>query len=268
MITKGDIRAELLIQQRDEFHDNYYIRKEGRFYDGYNSDIIETTDATEKRDFDHCIRLSRDGIMNSLPEGLFFDENEFLKKEYNTEQIKELDNKLHQQRSELKAFFSAFDNIFFKGEQQLHQCINAIECERDIFVLKHIYGNDPNRQKNRLVQKLLRAIIDTDILKGNLTLLPILVRSILDVDTYCYIDKKVVDNNDNSLCYTVVKFVLVIENLTNIEYNKMMHDYEEFFSWLEDLFLPYDCELDYCIKDYKQPFLLQDQITLDYNTQL
>lgn len=262
MIAEGDIRAELIIQHDHHLIDVCHVRKDGRFHDGYKADLFDIS----KSDCRLC--LSRDGIMQSLPEGLFFDENSLVKEKYDSDQIKEQDGILQQQRKDLRAFFSGFDNIFFERELELHDCLNSIETERDYFILKNLYGIDLHRQESPLVRKLMRSAIDADFVKGNLNLIPLLVRSILDVEMHFYINKKVVDNDEDSLCYTEVKFVLIIERLSNHDYNKRMHEYELFFSWLENLFMPFDCELDYCIKDYSQRFVLQDQITLDYNTQL
>lgn len=255
-----DVRAEMrALVLRDDLSE-YLVNKRGRFYRGYSDDILSI-------DFDNkIVELSRNGLMQMLPEGMFYNE-EFLREATNDDDLKHRKEVLLEQKKQYRVFFDAFDTAFFKKEFLLHSTINEIESEQEAIILKDFYGIDIKRERNPLIRKLARLYFDEDAVKGNIKLIPLFVKVIIGSDLYCKVSKHVV-NVDSSAYYTKLSFVIIIEGLSASEYRKKMDEYEEFFYYLEQWFLPYDCDVDFCIKDPHQRFVLGESMTLDYNTQL
>lgn len=253
-------RGEMYILSVMENPADILVRKCGKFYKGYSPDLLE---------FDtkcNIVELSRNGLMKTLPEGLFFDE-EYLKGVLDLEQKKSRASEVKESNHKMSVFFEAFDNVFFQEELALQQRVDTTESELDYHVLKEFYNIDLKRHRNSLVRKLACMLLDGDVLKGNLYLLPFGVRTILKAKTACRVSRYVVDD-ESAATSRKVEFIVYIDNLSNAEYRRKMEDYEEFFYYLEDWFLPFDCEVDYCIKDIHQLFRLGEQLTLDYNTQI
>lgn len=245
-----------IIQSGQDIHD-YVARYKGCFYRGYNADLIKIN-RVEK-----AIELSRDGIMRNLPESLFFNE-QYLRDSSDEEVLKERESELEVQREQLSVFFEAFDTILERGLLELHKCVDSIECGKEEFVLKELYDIDIHRFHNPYVCKLARLLLDGDRLKGNIHLIPFFVKSILDENISCRRVSRVVDEL-KSIYYIELQFVIYIEGLSTEEYRQRMDEYDEFFWYLEQWFMPFDCEVDYCIKDINQTFVLGQQMTLDYN---
>lgn len=240
--------------------ENYCIRKRGLFFRGYSSDLFNVSHP------EGALELSRDGIMRMLPEALFFDE-QMLLEATSDDDLKKRKTDIASERNQLEIFFEAFDTIFGRRELELHNTIDTLESEKEAFVLKEMYGVDVRRLRNPHVKKLARLLLDSDKLKGNIELVPFFVRAILGAKTSCRRANRV-SNDANSIYHTELQFIIYIENLTSEEYRQRMEEFEEFFWYLEQWFLPYDCDVDFCIKDPNRTFFLGEQMTLDYNIRI
>ena len=255
-----EVRAELVAMTRDEDWTEYSVKKSGRFYRGYMPDLM-SADKTTK-----TIELSRNGIMQMLPETLFYKE-EYLREDItDSDTLKRKKEELKSQRQRCSVFFEGFDTVFAHQEMYLHDRVRVAECERDTIVLRDVYGIDLSRERNPYVRKLALFLLDGDILKGNIPLIAFCIRTILDVKVSYEISTKAFDRSMSSH-YKKIRFVLTIEGLSSVEYRNLMEQYEVFFYYVEKWLMPYDCEVDYRIKDYRQRFILGEPLTLDYNTQ-
>jgi len=256
-----DIRAEMLFSSSDENeYKDLSIRNRGRFYNGYCPDVLEVNRA------EGFVDLSRNGIMHSLPQAIFYNE-EYLRERGDDENFKVRSAKVKKQRELIEAFFEVPDNVLFDTELELHKTLDSIETEKEALVLMEFYDFDIKRERNPLVRKLARLLLDGDAVKGNLKMISFFVRAILGERTECRISHNVVDK-DNSVYHKAISFIVFIKGLSNSEYRAKMDSLEEFFWFLEQWFLPFDCDVDFCIKDTDQTFVLGEQLTLDYNTQL
>ena len=267
-----DVRAELLLSSRGDDLTDISVKKSGRFYRGYMPDLM-AEDSISK-----TIELSRNGLMQMLPEALFYQE-EFLREnvtDADTEKTKK--EELKTQKQLCSVFFEGFDTIFAQHEIRIHKIIGTTEYERESILLREIYGIEISRERNMLIRKLALLLLESDTIKGNIPLIAFYLRAIMNVkvsysistQTMCenkYLGGTQKESKIKSAHYKRVLFILYIEDLSSEEYRNMMDQYEDFFIFLEKWFLPYDCEVDYRIKDYHKRFILGDSLTLDYNTQ-
>ena len=254
---RDNVLGEMLIVNSSADLDGYVSRYRGRFYNGYNDDLFKISEG------ENALEFSRDGIMRVLPESLFFNE-QFLRDSKNAEDQKFRISELAKKREQITIFFEAFDNIFERCQIELQKSVDSIECGKEAFVLKEMFDIDINRIRNPHVHKLARLLFDSDKVKGNIYLIPFFVRSILCSNIACRRVRRVVDEI-KSIYYTELQFIIYIEGLSSEEYRQRMDEYDEFFWYLDQWFLPFDCSVDFCIKDTHQTFVLGAQMTLDYN---
>lgn len=255
----SNTKAELLIPLEIDGWADYSVKKSGRFYKGYTSDLLSIDPTTR------TVELSRDGLLQMLPEAMFFREEYFREDVTDADVMKQKIEQMKAQKEQLSVYFEAFDTWFAQHEMLFHQVLEEVECEKEVNMLRELYGIDVTKERDPLVRKLARLLLDGDAVKGNLRLLAFCVGAILDVGISYDVLPSVVGNCKSSR-YTIVRYYLFIEGLSSEGYRQRMERYEEFFYRLEQWFLPYDCEVDYCIKDMHQRFVLGESLTLDYNT--
>ena len=249
-------RAELLMPLLIDGWTDYSVRMSGQFYKEYSPDLL-SVDSTTK-----TVELSRDGLFQILPEAMFFNED-FLRED-NEDVLKQKLDYLKYQKELLKVYFEAFDTLIFQNELYFYQVLESAECERDNILLSEFYNIDITKEMNPLCRQLARLLLDGDTIKGDLRIVAFCIRAILHVDLTYDVISHIVDNSK----YTLVQYILFIDGLSSRDYKQRMENYYEFFNRLEQWFLPYDCEADFCIKGRNQPFILGEPLTLDYNTRL
>lgn len=173
----GKIRAELFLDLLRATHPELEIDVafESKFKRNYEQDIINLKEVLKKISEDDpgkiTMKLSRDGLYKSLPEGLFHDCNRFSKN-------RKLDsdayaNELRKQQEEVahaKKLFTPFDNYLFRQQLQYEQNINEI-LNRDIYsITKSIILNyDFPEDNNPYMQRCIAFVPFINRLKGNST---------------------------------------------------------------------------------------------------
>lgn len=260
MAVDNNIRAEFAATQLYDGLEDYSIKKTGASSKGYCPDLLSVEPRL------HTAELSRNGLMRMLPEALFFKED-WLRSATNHDEKKNRIEILKRQKSNYETYFEAFDTLFFRQEIAAQQAIDAVEESREALLLKEVYGIDISGMRNPYLRKLALFLLDADTIKGNLPMLAFCAKTIL-CEKVSYQIANRVDEEVSPVAYRRVTFIIHVEGLTNEEYRERMEQYEEFFRFMEQWFLPYDCEMDYCLKDYRQRFVLGESLTLDYNTQL
>lgn len=261
-----------MIGARGENPANLSFKKSGRFYRGFLPDLMDEDSYTK------TIELSRNGLMQMLPEALFYHEEYLREGVTDADSLKEKKEDLKAQKQLCSVFFDGFDTVFARHELQLHNLVDGAErCKREL-LLREIYGFDVAKERNPLIRKLAYWLLEGDTVKGNIPLLAFCVKVITGIVVSYKVSTQVMNDDrcfnrtmngmrSRATRYRRVLFVLHIEGLSPKDYLDMMEQYEEFFAFLGDWFMPYDCEVDYKIKDFRQPFVLGEPLTLDYNTQ-
>ena len=67
---------------------------------------------------------------------------------------------------------------------------------------------------------------------------------------------------------SVARIMFYIPNLSNSEYSQRYEELGEFVGFVADWFFPFNQAFEHAIKDNTHPFVLDGNITLDYNTYL
>lgn len=260
MTLDDNIRAEFAATQLYEGLEGYSIKKSGAVYKGYCPDLLSVEPRLQTAE------LSRNGLFQMLPEALFFRED-YLRSAKPYDEKKSRIELLKKQKSYYSTYFEAFDTLFFRQEVATQLAVDSAEENQAALIIKEVYGIDVSRMRNPYLKSLALLLLDIDVLKGNIPMLTFCVRSILKEDVTSQVSARV-QEDVSPMAFRCVSFVINILQLSNEEYRSRMEQYDEFFQFLKHWFLSYDCEMDYCIKDRQQRFVLGESLTLDYNTQL
>jgi hypothetical protein len=239
-----NIKAETLVSLSD-IREDFNVHAKSIFSRNYGEDLIEIENEKDKT----TIALSRNGIFDLLPQGLFFQESQLKVKHHEFEKKY---NEFKKQKKEALSFFRPFDTTYFKLNLELEQKINHLaETGNDIFM-----DADPEKSaaNNPYISKIKKLIPHASQIRGNIALLVDILKNITDAE-------KVELKKDT-------RFIIHKENLTKEEYHAMDKELEPFFDFFTHWFLPVEQQYGYRIKDNKQPFKLGNSLILDYNTHL
>jgi len=244
-----EIRAETLLSLED-LHGFSVQTKEnsGTFYRNYSSDLIEYDSSS------NTITLSRDGIYNVLPEGLFFEEDE-LKSRKNFEKSRE---KIKEKKRDISHFFQPFDTEYFNLSLALEKQINNISEKGNTILLDLFFDNDNIGAAAKTWSAASLLLPQIGQIKGNEYAIGNILKTILDAKKVELIETD---------CNTK-RFIIHIPNLSKEEYFEKTQQVSGIFTILEEYFLPFDIAYDFKIKDRTQKFIVGENLILDYNTNL
>ena len=245
-----EIKAETLISLMNlEKILKIYMR--GTFSRNFSGDLI----GVSKKE----VELSRNGIFNTLPENLFFEENrvrDILKNNFDEKYHKYLNEK-----KEIISFFQPFDSVYFNLSLDLEKKLKTVAEKGNSFLSKTYLCDTETTEKNNYISKIKKLLPFVSQLRGNYPLLINILKEILKVDKI----KKRIDRKNSIYKCT---FLIYKEGLSKAAYMEMDEKLGEFFNFFSEWFLPAEMVHDYRIKDYKEKFTLSKMLLLDYNTNL
>jgi len=252
-INTGDVKAETLISRMDQEKD-FNVDMQSVFYRNYSGDLMRYPPK------DQTIQLSRDGIFDLLPEGLFFEEDRIEKilgdgfgKKY--EIFKEEVRKI-------KLFFQPFDKRYFELSLELEENLNAVVEQGNAVFTNAFLDETETIANNDYIFQIKKLLPFVSHLRGNLLLLTDILKNILSAEKITI--RKIKPFHS--------RFIIHQKGLSQKEYLFMMDekgDLRIFFDFFAEWFLPVEVKYDYQIKDDKMPYELEkDRLILDYNTRL
>jgi len=244
-----NITAETLLALQENIP-HLKVCCESTFARNYSEDLI-------RMDVDRdsiTVHLSRDGIYDLLPAGLFFAETQLNEEKKRGHDFKSAYYKMKKQKKEVQAFFQPFDTELFKltieGERKLnHLCKTG----NKIWV-----SNLPGEVSNEYINKLIPLLPYSSQIRGNIPFLVDLLRFVFKVEK---IEMKEIKPLH-------ARFIIHKEGLSKEEYFNMNEELELFFNFFCHWFLPIEKEYDFRLRDIKHPFKLEKKLLLDYNTHL
>lgn len=239
-----DIKAESILSYYG--WDDFTVEMKGIFHRNYSPDIMSKLTDRDK------IELSRDSLYHLLPENLFFNDDDF----NNSEVLKE-------KKKKRKLFFQPFDNAYFNLSVSLEKEINNISEKHLRSMIDFFDGENFSDAEGVLLNNLNLSGFSSEI-RGNERLIIDLLKIILDIKKI-----ELIKNNDPA-CGELLKktFVIHIPKLSTEEYFNKNHQVNKLFKILQEYFLPFDVEYNFKIKDRQQKFMLQENLILDYNTNI
>ncbi|MDR1761464.1 MAG: hypothetical protein LBR55_03340 [Bacteroidales bacterium] len=244
-----EIKAETIVALQDLSDFSVQTKENGgAFYRNYSSDLIRYDSDT------NTITLSRDGIYNLLPEGLFFEEDELR----NSKNFKETRNKIKEKKKEISHFFQPFDTEYFKLSLALEKHINKCAEKGNEILLDLFFDNDNVAADVETWCAASFLLPQISQIKGNEHVIGGVLKTILHAPKVELIETD----------YCNKSFIIYISNLSKKEYFEKKQQVSDIFKILEEYVLPFDVNYDFKIKDREQKFILNENLILDYNTNL
>lgn len=247
-IDTEDIKAETIVSRLDI--PQFVVRNKGIFYRNYSDDLVSIK---EENNFP-LIELSRDGIFQLLPEGLFFKENRL---KINDKHVLDQENeKVREEKEKIELFFRPFETKYFQLSLELESRLNEVAEKKNHIASDYLFEGVRLDTQNPYIRSMLPLLPYVSELKGNLDLL----RDLLQIIFSAKVEFR---KNGLSLFLIVHK-----RELLKDKYFSMDDELKHFFEFFTEWFLPVEVDFDFRIKDYEEKFTLGSSLLLDYNTHL
>jgi len=263
-----NIKAESFLSSMLESLTGINLEFQGVFSRNYYNDIIFIDQDTYSGKSQLNINLSRDSIFHILPEGLFFREDVLKKvqKEKNAEKFKALSEKIIREKLKLLSFFYPFDKTYFSLRFELERKLNELMENKSSLIMDLLFDIYQIDEKNDFIRKIIPLLPLASEIRSNKMIWRDIFRNIFypaEVDVRITGEMNVAGMMQRS-----VKTTIHIEKLSNREFKKIKKDVDVFARFFYEWFLPADMGYAFKVKDTKERFVLEGDMTLDYNTQL
>lgn len=253
----SQIRAEVLLSHLyPEMEERWKVHHEGAFFRNYNGDTMSIDEATGE------VRLSRDGFMRLLPQGVLTDDEE-LKGEDAAERVKKLEHRLRV----LHEAFLPFDTYAFQKKLAIERQVSRLLDDKLSYVLSQYFGFDLPGEKNHLVRQAAVLLPFVCRYKGDLGFISNILAALMRCEVKMHLARY--SHTDTSKSWLpFVKYELLIPGLTAPEYRKRSEDLQPLADFLREWMLPCEVHCEICIKEHGAGKSLDERFTLDYNTEL
>jgi len=252
-IDTGEVKAETLVSGM-KIEEDFNLRWSGIFARNYSDDLMSVREEDDRT----LVELSRDGVFQLLPEGLFFEEDRLKKKSISSFDFKKEQAELKKLKKTILSFFSPYDFCYFNLGLELEKTLNTmLDAGNTIFVdaFESECGIEIDTD-NEYILKVKKLLPFSGYLRGNFALLTDIVKNVFSVE-------KVEIRKIKPL---FSRFIVHKDGLNREEFLLMDKRAAVFFDFFAQWFLPVEMEYDYQIKSYKDLFKLGNTLILDYNT--
>jgi hypothetical protein len=250
------IRAEVLLNYLyPELEQQWRVRNEGSFYRNYNQDILFLDEETKE------VELSRDGLLNLLPEGLYNRQDE-LKGEDMRTKFKELEQRVHL----LKEAFMPIDTFWFRQKLYVERQTSELLDDKLNYVLRTYFDFDMSQEHDPLVKEVAVMLPFISTKRGDFGF----VRQLLETLLHCQVNMETgrYSHTDNTRRWLpMVRYDMLIPGLTAEEYKRKNDELEPLRNFIAEWFMPMEVMCLMLIKEYGVPQLTDSRLVLDYNTE-
>lgn len=253
----SEISAEMLLNfLYPEEIDQWVVKDKGTFYRNYTPDVL-SVDAKAR-----YVALSRDGFIKLLPQGLITTDNELKGDDFYDKYVA-----LFNRKQLLQEVFKPIDSFTFRRRLHIERKVSQLLNDKATYLLKKFYHFDLSKEKNPYVKTLAMLLPNISKLRANFgvvrDLLQILVGCEVEMNTGRYSEK------DDTRCWLPwLKYDLLIDDLTTPQYNLLRKDMLELEHFINEWFMPFDVKCSLRIKQHGYPCKVEEDLTLDYNTEL
>lgn len=253
----SEISAEMLLNfLYPEEIDQWVVKDKGTFYRNYTPDVL-SVDAKAR-----YVALSRDGFIKLLPQGLITTDNELKGDDFYDKYVA-----LSNRKQLLQEVFKPIDSFTFRRRLHIERKVSQLLNDKATYLLKKFYHFDLSKEKNPYVKTLAMLLPNISKLRANFgivrDLLQILVGCEVEMTTGRYSEK------DDTRCWLPwLKYDLLIDDLTTPQYNLLRKDMLELEQFINEWFMPFDVKCSLRIKQHGYPCKVEENLTLDYNTEL
>lgn len=250
------IRAEVLLNRLyPELEQKWRVRNMGTFYRNYTQDILFMDEETDE------VELSRDGLLNLLPEGLYNRQNE-LKGEDMRAKFKELEQRLHL----LREAFMPIDTFWFKQNLFVERQVCELLEQKLEYVLRTYFGFDLANEQDPLVKQVAVILPFVNRKRGDFGFVRQLLETLLNCEVNMEISRY--SHTDSTVRWLpMVRYNVIIPDLTAEGYVEMDKSLEPLRNFIAEWLMPMEVMCRILIKEYGHPQHLDKRLVLDYNTE-
>ena len=249
MDSKG-IKAETWIAVHFPFQKEWIVRQKGIFSRNYSGDL-RLCKPEEK-----TLELSRNGMYQILPNGLFFTGRELQGKD--DDDVKWTERVLKQRVERIKTVILPFDSFYFNQSLDLEKTVNEnLGVGADI-VLKEFFGDDFADERNPYIRKMAPMVAQAAQIRGDYRFLRKAISLALGYKT----EVKMIGDR--------VRFIVNRPDLNKADFLKYLDELEPFFRFVEEWFVPFELRCEFKVRDYTRNdcFDGANKLMLDYNATL
>ena len=238
----SEISAELLLGYLyPELAGQWMARHAGTFYRNYNSDVMALYPD------EPTVVLSRDGFMQLLPQGMLAGKNK--------EQIQVLNDA-----------FLPIDAYWFNTKLQVELQVSRLLQAKLDYVLREYFGFDLSTQTNPYIRQTAVLLPFVRSKRGDFAF----IRELISTMVHCPVEMKVgrYSDADTTVAWLPrLQWTLLINDLSNDQYNQLMSDLQPWFDFIRQWLIPVEIKCEFEIKEH-HPRSLNNALTLNYNSQL
>lgn len=225
----------------------------GTFYRNYNRDILDINDAEQQ------VTISRDSFLRLLPQGIIADDYALKGKNFDTKY-----RELKKREEILRDLFKPVDTLAFRFRLHTEQQTAELLQDKLKLMLKHFFNFNLEEEKNPYIIKTAPLLLLISHLRANYSF----IRNLLELLFNCKVEIKTgrYTWEENPECtQPSIIYQLIIENLKNEDYNVLKEEIEPFKQFMSEWFIPFNTYFDINIRQHNHPFVLGNNLTLNYN---
>lgn len=236
--------------------DKWIVKNEGTFYRNYAPDILSIDEET------HEVSLSRDGFTKLLPQGLITIDGEL-----KGDDFADRYTTLAKRKQLLQEVFRPIDTFTFRRRLFIEKKVSQLLDDKVGYLLKKFYHMDLSQEQNPYIKFLAVLLPYISKLRANFGL----VRDLLQTLVGCEVEMATCRYSEkDSTRYWLpwLKYDLMIDGLTNPQYNELRQDILGLEKFINEWFMPFDVKCSLRIKQHGCQGKVEENLTLDYNTEL
>lgn len=249
-MERNGIKAETWLVANHPSIREWVARTKGIFSRDYSEDFRSCN--PEKS----TVELSRDGLFEILPNGLFFTGEEL--RGIDEKDFGWTDRVLWGRVKRIKITLLPFDSSYFNHSLALECKLNETLAGKNKLVLKSFFGDDFSNESNPYIRKMAPMIAQAARIRGDYRFLCKAISYVLGYKT----NYKLTQNR--------LRFIVNRPGLNRPAFLNYLTELEPFFSFVEEWFVPFELRCDFKVRDYERDDHLEgsNKLLLDYNATL
>lgn len=252
-----EIGAEMMLNYLyPELGELWIVRNEGTFYRNYNNDALSVNPDRQE------ISLARDGFLKLLPQGVISPADE-LQKGDKKEKIKEIERR----KKILKEAFIPIDTFIFRRKLKAEREISELLNDKLDYILQTYFGIKYREIENPYVKEWATLLPYIRNRRGDYNL----IKNVLKSQFECRVDVyagRYSRSDSTKKWLPVIRYDLMIGGLKNEEFNKLSENLQPLRDFISEWFIPAEMRCEILIKDHRGTPVLNNNLTLDYNTRI
>ena len=249
-MERNGIKAETWLSVTHPSQKEWVVRTKGIFSRDYAEDFRSCNPE------ESSVELSRDGLFEILPNGLFFTGEEL--RGINDKDFGWTDRVLRSRVDRIKTAVLPFDSSYFNHSLALEFTLNETLAEKNDLLLQTLTGKDFSDEHNPFIRQMALLLPQVARIRGDYRFLCKYITLILGYKT----DYKLTENR--------VRFIVHRPDLDHTAFLNYLEELKPFFGFVEEWFVPFELQCDFKVRDYERDDHIEgpNKLLLDYNATL